>query len=150
MNNNYFSEFKIIGSTVKSIKIKNDFLSLNNNNDMKRTIDISHLVGNTELIDDGKTFFGTIILNIKVKISQKKKKYDLDMSIEGCFKAPIEIGEDTFKDMLEVNGIASLYSIARGFVQSTSSQTLLSGSVLLPLINAIEYSRNMSEKNKES
>ena len=69
------------------------------------------------------------------------------MSIEGCFNASSEFGEENFKNMLELNGIASLYSIARGFVQSTSSQTLLAGSVLLPLINVIEYSRNVNKNN---
>ena len=71
------------------------------------------------------------------------------MAIEGCFNAPSEMGEETFKNMLEVNGITSLYSIARGFVQSTSSQTLLTGSVLLPMINVVAYSRDLNDDHKD-
>lgn len=149
MDNNYLSDFQIIGSTIKSVKIKNDFLTLSNNS-VKRKIDISHSVGNIDVIEDGKFFSGIIVLNIKVNVSQNKNKYNLDMSIEGCFNASTEIGEENFKNMLELNGIASLYSIARGFVQSTSSQTLLAGSVLLPLINVIEYSRNVNKNNEQS
>lgn len=147
MDNKFLSDFQIIGSTIKSVKIKNDFLSLSNNNNMKRKIDISHLLGDIDLIEDGQFYSGTIILNIKVNISQNKNKYNVDISIEGCFNAPSEIGEETFKSMLELNGIASLYSIARAFVQSTTSQTLLAGSVLLPMINVVEYSRNLNNKD---
>lgn len=150
MENKFLSAFQIVGSTIKSVKIRNDLLTLNNNNNVKRKIDISHLLGNIELLDDGKTLSGTIILNIKVNISENKKKYILEMSIEGCFNAPSEIGEETFKNMLEVNGITSLYSIARGFVQSTSSQTVLSGNVLLPMINVVAYSKSLNDNNKDS
>lgn len=149
MDNKYLSEFQIIGSTIKSVKIKNDFLSLNSNN-LKRKIDISHLLGNIELIEEGQFFSGTIVLNIKVNISENKRKYSLNISIEGCFNAPSKISEETFKNMLEVNGITALYSIARGFVQSTSSQTLLSGNVLLPMINVVEYSKDLNNTDEET
>ena len=75
MENKFLSAFQIVGSTIKSVKIRNDLLTLNNNNNVKRKIDISHLLGNIELLDDGKTLSGTIILNIKVNISENKKKY---------------------------------------------------------------------------
>ena len=74
MNNKYLSEFQIIGSTIKNVKIRNDFLSLSNGNNVKRKIDVSHLLGNIELVEDGQVLSGTIILNIKVNISENKKK----------------------------------------------------------------------------
>ncbi len=150
MNNKYLSEFQIVGSTIKNVKIRNDFLSLSNGNNIKRKIDVSHMLGNIELLEDEQVFSGTIILNIKVNISESKKKYNLDMAIEGCFNAPATMGEKTFKNMLQVNGITSLYSIARGFVQSTSSQTLLNGSVLLPMINVVAYSKDLNADSEES
>lgn len=145
MNNKYLSDFQIIGSTIKSIKIKNDFYTMNNGKNVKRKIDISHLIGDVETMEGGEILSGTVILNIKVAISENKKKYNLEMSIEGCFSAPSQMGDEIFKNMLEVNGITALYSIARGFVQSTSSQTLLTGSVLLPMINVVAYSRDLRE-----
>lgn len=150
MNNKYLSDFQIIGSSVKNLKIKNDFISLGNGNNIKRKIDISHYVVTIEKIEEGTILSGTVILNIKVNISEKKRKYNLDMAIEGCFNAPVEMGEETFNNMLQVNGITSLYSIARGFVQSTSSQTLASGYVLLPMLNVVAYSRDLNENSKES
>jgi preprotein translocase subunit SecB len=146
MSNQYLSEFQIIGSSVKSLKIRNDFVSLSDVDNIKRTIDVSHSVPVIELIDEGETFSGIVLLKIKSTISANKKKYTVDMTIEGCFNAPAQIGEDTFKGMLKVNGVTSLYGIARGFVQSTTSQTLLSGSVLLPMFNVAAYSEDLDEQ----
>ena len=117
MMSNYLSDFQIIGSSVKSFKIRNDFVSLNNIGKAKRTIDLSHSIGTVEEIDEGTVYSGIVLLTIKTTISSGKKKYIVDLTIEGCFNAPIGIGEDTFKEMLKVNGVTSLYSIARGFVQ---------------------------------
>lgn len=150
MKNKYLSDFQIIGSSVKNLKIKNDFIALGNGKNIKKKIDISHCIVAVEEIEEDAFLSGTIILNIKVNISEKKRKYNLDMAIEGCFHAPAEMGEETFRSMLQVNGITSLYSIARGFVQSTSSQTLASGYVLLPMLNVVAYSRDLNEVDKES
>lgn len=149
MDNQYLSEFQIIGNSIKTFKIKNDFIALNSGNKTKRKIDVSHHITSMGTINDQKTFSGTIVLNIKVSIAEEKKKYSVDLSIEGCFNAPVEIGESNFKDMLKINGITSLYSIARGFIQSTTSQTLTSGSVLLPMFNVVAYSKDLDSETEK-
>jgi len=146
MNNKYLADFQYVGSSIRSLKIRNDFITLNNNDKAKRDIIISHKIESVETINDNSLFSGILLLNIKVTISAAKKKYIVDLTIEGCFNAPIEIGEDTFKEMLQLNGITSLYSIARGVVQSTTSQTLAAGNVLLPMFNVAAYSKDLNEK----
>lgn len=146
MSNQYLSDFQIIGTSIKNFKIKNDFIAIGNDNKYKRKIDLSHTIPSINVINDGKTYSGIILLNVKVSLSSNKKKYIVDLCIEGCFNGPSEMGEDTFKNMLHVNGITSLYSIARGFIQSTTSQTLLSGSILLPMFNVAAYSKDLDEK----
>lgn len=146
MSNQYLSDFQIIGTSIKNFKIKNDFIAISNDNKFKRKIDLSHAIPSINVINDGKTYSGIILLNIKVSLSSSKKKYIVDLCIEGCFNAPSEMGEESFKNMLRVNGITSLYSIARGFIQSTTSQTLLSGSILLPMFNVAAYSKDLDAK----
>ena len=68
MNNKYLSDFQIIGSTVKNLNIKNDFVSLENNKKLKKRIDISHLVEKTDL---EKTYFYTDNLQRIIKTSLK-------------------------------------------------------------------------------
>lgn len=145
MDNKYLADFQIIGNSIKNLKIKNDFISLKEKNDTKKKIDISHSIISIEEIPEEEIILGTIVLNIKVSISSNKKKYILDMAIEGCFNAPVDMGEETFVNMLKVNGITSLYSIARGFVQSTTAQTLVEGNVLLPMLNVVAYSKDLDE-----
>ena len=122
------SAFQYIGSRITSLKIKNDFVDLFDSNEVKKSIDVSHEI---------------------LSIEKDKQKYNISMSIEGCFTAPDEIGEELFKKMLQINGITSLYSIARGFIQSTTSQTLMTGNVLLPMFNVAQYSRDLNEQNEE-
>ncbi len=144
MNDQYLSKFQIVGTSVKKLKIKNDFIIFDNNNNLKRKIDVSHEIISIDILDERKTFFGILLLNIQASISSGKKKYVIDVSIEGCYEAPVELGEENFREMLQLNGITSLYSIARGFIQSVSSQTLASGSILLPMFNVASYSKDLN------
>lgn len=143
MSNPYLSKFQIIGTSIKAFKIRNDFVSLGDISNIKRVIDVSHSVPTLELVNDGETYYGIVVLKIKTTVSSNKKKYIVDLTIEGCFNAPSELGENTFREMLKINGITSLYGIARGFVQSTTSQTLVSGSILLPMYNVAAYSKDL-------
>lgn len=149
MTKNYISAFQYLGSRITDVKIKNDFIELGNSNNIKKSIDVSHEIISIEEINNGESLSGVIKVNIKVIEKIDNHKYNVTMSIEGCFAAPVEIGEDTFKKMLQINGITSLYSIARGFIQSTTSQTLISGNILLPMFNVAEYSKDLNVKNEE-
>ena len=74
---------------------------------------------------------------------------DLDLNYESQLYFISQKREDLFKEMLQLNGVTSLYSIARGFIQSTTSQTLAVGNVLLPMFNVAAYSKDLNEKEKE-
>ena len=149
MKNKYMSAFQYIGSRITNVRIKNDFIELSDSNDIKKSIDVSHEIMSIEKINDDKSLFGLIDVNIKVNARKENKKYNVSMSIEGCFTAPVEIGKDMFKQMLQINGLTSLYSVARGFIQSTTSQTLMSGNVLLPMFNVVQYSEDLNEKKEK-
>lgn len=149
MNNQYISSFQFIGNSVKSFKIKNDFISFDDEAAFKKKLDVFHSVQEIEEMEEGNVLSGVLQLNIKVVFSEGKKKYTIDLTMEGCFIAPSEIGKDAFEKMLSINGLTSLYSVARGFVQSVTAQTVLSGSVLLPMFNVVAYSRDLNAKKTE-
>lgn len=148
MENQYISAFKIVGTSVKSFNIKNEFVSFPNAKNLKRSIDVSHKIVSVENVNE-QYLSGVLQLNIDVLVQDENRKYLLDLTIEGGFIAPLEIGEETFREMLVLNGITSLYSIARGFVQSTTSQTLTEGSILLPMFNVTAYSNDLNSQNDE-
>ena len=149
MDNKYLAAFQYVGSRISDCKIKNGFLVIDNTKELKRSIDVSHRIQSIDIVENETVISGVIEVNIKVTLSSGKQRYSISLSIEGCFEAPAEMGEKDFRTMLQVNGITSLYSIARGFVQSTTSQTLLSGNVLLPMFNVAAYSKDLNNNQTE-
>ena len=140
----YLSNFQILGSRIKNLRIKNDFIAFDNSSNMKRKMEISHSISGPHAFNDETSHTGIVTMNIKVSVSEQKQKFHLDLQIEGCFFAGKDaMNEKQFLSMLRINGLSSLYSIARGFIQSTTSQTLVGGSVLLPMLNVLEYSKEM-------
>lgn len=144
MNKKYFSDFQYIGSRVVSLKIRNDFVGLDLSG-MKRTLDISHEVKEISSSGDRESYSGLLHLRIKTTAAIDKKKYAVDILLEGCFEGASErLSCEDFEEMLCINGLTSLYSVARGILQSVTSQTLMDGAILLPMINVIEYSRDIA------
>ncbi len=143
----YLSEFQFLGSSVKNLRIKNDLGMLASEIKYKRKIDISHKIVNVEKEND-ESLLGIIELYIKINVSDKKEKYLLDLTIEGFFTATNDLGEADFRMMLGANGITTLYSIARAFIISTSSQTLAHGDITLPMFNVAAYSKEISSKEE--
>lgn len=140
----FLSNFQIIGSSIKSFRIKNDFVEIEDISKMKRKMDVSHSIFGADALRDETVYSGIVSMNIKVTVSEKKLKYQVELQIEGCFIAGKDtMDENQFVNMLRINGLSSLYSIARGFIHGTTSQTLVNGSVLLPMLNIVEYSKEV-------
>ncbi|MDD6311996.1 MAG: hypothetical protein PUB08_00790 [Firmicutes bacterium] len=151
MEKSYQSPFQFIGSSVKSLRIKNDFLDLPKDG-AKGSLDVSHKVVsvNTKSDDKGGYTSGVIELHIVASNTVDKKKYTVDLLMDGCFAVFEQMEVNDFRKMLVVNGVTALYSIARGFIISVSSQTLMSGNVTLPMFNVSAYSKDMSDENTET
>ena len=137
------SDFQMIGSTIRELSVKNPVLVAMDSNCGDRTLDLSHQI--SEIVEQPNgVLLGVITLNIKTSIGKGKKKFRLDMSLDGAF---ITRGTDKnqFRKMLSINGIAAAYSVARSIIMSITSQTFASGSVTLPMINVFQYSKDISE-----
>ncbi len=149
MSNKYISSFQYLGSSISSFKIRNDFIGIDNEEKLKHKLDVSHSILSIDKHEDEDIYISYLELNIKVVLSEGKKKYSVDLSMQGCFAAPLDMEEEQFIQMLKLNGISSLYSIARGFIQSTTSQTLVSGSIILPMFNVAAYSRDKDKQETD-
>ena len=71
--------------------------------------------------------------------------------IEGTFSSPSTIPDQEFLMLLNVNGGAALYSIARAKVETISSLTYAEGKIVLPMVNILQFyqERNSTEQKKE-
>ena len=86
---------------------------------------------------------------MQVDVSLFKENEELEpdtfrVVIEGVFKASNEITDEKFMELLNVNGGAALFSIARSKIEVLSSITYSEGKIVLPMINILQY---FSERN---
>ena len=89
-------------------------------------------------------------LLLQIDISLKSEEPDsiedtIKFVIEGEFSSDKSIDDDKFMELLNINGGAALYSIARSKIESISSIVYSEGKVLLPMINIIQYYQEKSK-----
>lgn len=74
---------------------------------------------------------------IRAKI-RNSTLFKVDLSMEGIFVGNREnITIDRFKEMLELNGVATLSQICRAYILSVSSLSGINPAIKLPMINVI-------------
>ena len=131
---NCIADFQLIGTKTTTIALKNTFLQLPPLEQLKLQYDVEYEI--TSLQKDDSVWIG--ILNLSVKASareNKSRKLSISLSIEGGFVAPLEVPEDEMKELLSLNGCATLYAIARAQIVTITSQSLSGGQLILPMTN---------------
>lgn len=141
--NEFRSKFQLVGTRVKKFSLKNDFVTLDPDLLSRLSVDVGYSI---ESIDKQNEYIvGIIVLNVKASVKDKgKSKVSISMSIEGCFISPPD--EQNFETLLGINGCASLYSIARAYIHSVSSQSFSGGHIILPMINTIILNKLKKEE----
>lgn len=141
--NNVISEFQFIGSSINRLSVSNDFVVFPDSSTLDKNIDVSYDI--LEISKDDDNIWGTIDLYIECNISDCNSNENetdnvcaISLSINGCFTDNSSLDENTFKKRLSVNGCAALYSIARSFIMSVSSQLSVNCNITLPMINTFK------------
>lgn len=144
---NFEPSFQMITNSLSEININNTIINISDSDDLSRqfSIDIKEL----SIEPDEEVKLANLAVEIRVLIeennSDSPKKFDAKIVINGVFTDNINVSEDDFTDKLKINGVAALYSIARGCITNISAQTLASGKIVLPLVNFIEAAKSISE-----
>ena len=58
---------------------------------------------------------------------------------------PLKAESEDFKQLVIINGAAALISIARGKIESITSNIFDSGKVVIPFVHVIDYYKGLSE-----
>lgn len=145
------AKMQMLGNRIVELDIKNDFVYLDlNSEDIQREITITHEITDSYLIEE-KYLAKNLVLDIDLKISDivesQPQNLCVNLKIEGGFCLEEEGTEKDLTDLIEVNGTAALYSIARGIVSSVTSQVCTNGTILLPMINMIELKKQFDSEN---
>ncbi len=79
---------------------------------------------------------GALELEINAELFNEEEPYAICRLIyAGLFKADENTHEETFKSMLELNGVMVLYQLSRSLITSITAQAGLFPPLTLPLIN---------------
>ena len=145
--NKVASELIFNGSSIKSLKITNNIVNLaNTNNSIEMSLDIKKIDEIPQ--EEKRELKGYLLLNLTVTTKDQEDpslKCKFVITVEGCFSSWME-DREIFERMLYLNGGTTLYSIARAQILNFSSNVFMSGKILLPLINMIEF---INQKEKE-
>lgn len=108
---------------------------------------------NTVHYEDGEDrHFGVIRLAIKVNemVEDDEISTTVNMEIEGAFVGnPHLLTEEQFRNMLEINGVATLSHIARTQIMNVTSMSGANERIVLPMINILEV-KEMKDKDTSS
>ena len=133
---------KLVGTTIKEISVENNIV--NDQKEAKRSFGLNINEPSFENIDEG--LFSQMAIDFEVEIEQAEdRNFKLELSLEGAFLSEKNTEEEDFKQLVIINGAAALISIARGKIESITSNIFDSGKVVIPFVNVIDYYKGLSE-----
>lgn len=133
---------KLVGTTIKEISVENNIVNVQK--EAKRSFGLNINEPSFENIDEG--LFSQMAIDFEVEIEQTEDRYfKLELSLEGAFLSEKNTEEEDFKQLVIINGAAALISIARGKIESITSNIFDSGKVVIPFVNVIDYYKGLSE-----
>ena len=133
---------KLVGTTIKEISVENNIVNVQK--EAKRSFGLNINEPSFENIDEG--LFSQMAIDFEVEIEQAEdRNFKLELSLEGAFLSAKNTEEEDFKQLVIINGAAALISIARGKIESITSNIFDSGKVVIPFVNVIDYYKGLSE-----
>lgn len=143
------AKLQMVGSRILRLDIKNDFVFIDETKgEVSRQIDVSYKLGDVFTLDEEeKSIAGNITIVIEIQITSKNNRADIGLEIEGCFELESSNDENLLKEMLQINGSAALYSVARGIISSVTSHMCTNGTVLIPMLNMYELKSESKSSN---
>ena len=133
---------KLVGTTIKEISVENNIVNVQK--EAKRSFGLNINEPSFENIDEG--LFSQMAIDFEVEIEQTEdRNFKLELSLEGAFLSEKNTEEEDFKQLVIINGAAALISIARGKIESITSNLFDSGKVVIPFVNVIDYYKGLSE-----
>ena len=133
---------KLVGTTIKEISVENNIVNVQK--EAKRSFGLNINEPSFENIDEG--LFSQMAIDFEVEIEQTEdRNFKLELSLEGAFISEKNTEEEDFKQLVIINGAAALISIARGKIESITSNIFDSGKVVIPFVNVIDYYKGLSE-----
>ena len=138
------ADFQLMGTTIIFLQVSNNFIHIENLQELEKKFNVEYEILN--ITTDADNHFAKIQIHINVQIdSAESETMEVELILEGAFIATSEMPVEVFKEFVNLNGCATLYSIARSIIISITSQTCSGGQIILPMINLSK----LEEKNPD-
>lgn len=136
---------ELIGTTIKMLHVDNNIVDVERGAKRNFAMDINE--PHFESVENA--VFSQMTIDFEVEIEQsEERKCKIELSLEGAFISDGEIEEDTFKQLVIVNGAAAIIGIARGKIESITANIFNSGKVVIPFVNVLDYYKGLLEQEK--
>jgi preprotein translocase subunit SecB len=103
-----------------------------------------------EIKEDEKLFIGKLEYIVVIKAKVKNKiLFKIQLTMEGIFAGgKNKLSEEDFRNMIELNGIATLSHLSRAYIISATSLAGINPPVKVPMVN-IHVLREMKKKKEK-
>ena len=139
-------------SIITKLHIKNNLAVVVGPSFDKQILDVDFAVGKV-FVRDNKDYVGELELAVRLRVKHERKTaFDLNLTMLGLYSAPNQAykSKEDFSEALEINGLASLVSIARANIAAITSNVFCLGSIKMPMINVFMLRELKKQSNMES
>ncbi len=139
------ADFQFIGSRIARFSIETNSLNMKKS---KVTVNLDVDYNIIEISEKNEKYVGIINYIVDIKAtSQKSTLFKICLNMEGMFAGNSnKINKEQFRNMLELNGVATLSHLSRSYILATTSMSGINPPVKLPMINIHKLKE---AKNKE-
>lgn len=132
------SGIRLIGSTIKNLKVDNNIVDVDK--ECKRSFGLSINEPEFQIVDNRVAAQMTIDFEVEI-IQAEEQRCKIEISLEGAFLSETEPIEDEFKQLVAVNGAAAIIGLARGKLEAITANIFNNGKISIPFVNVLDYYR---------
>lgn len=133
---------ELVGTTIKSFSVENNIVDIERQ--AKRSFGLNINEPHIEKAEEG--LFSQMTIDIEIEIEQSEnQRCKIEFSLEGAFLSEGEVEEDVFKQLVAVNGAAAIIGIARGKIESITSNIFNNGKIVIPFVNVVDYYKSLAK-----
>lgn len=132
------SGIRLIGSTIKNLKVNNNIVDVDK--ECKRSFGLNINEPEFQSVDNRVAAQMTIDFEVEI-IQAEEQRCKIEISLEGAFLSEVAPIEDEFKQLVAINGAAAIIGLARGKLEAITANIFNNGKISIPFVNVLDYYR---------
>lgn len=135
---------KLVGTRIPNLAISNNIVDIKNGSKRKFGLRI-----NEPSFENVKSnILSQMRIDFLVELEQENQEsFKMEISIEGAFLSEEGVDLEEFKSLVAINGASAIIGIARGNIESITSNVFNNGKIVIPFVNVIDYYKSLTENN---